>query len=238
MFDFDFNIDIPEIDIEFTIPMADNGFKNRYTGGKICKDLSSKKIKYANAQNLAKDIKLDFGFRYDCILAGNFIFGDFIEAFLVEHNVKCLHMVISTLSLDQNNVDSLYNLLDGKYIDKLDLIISDYFYAHERRSLIPYLIDKLDIDNRFQLAVAGSHTKICLIETFGGRKIIISGSANLRSSSNIEQIAIEENPDLHEFHFDYHNQIIEKYKLINKSIERHKSLRGQELWNVINPKNK
>ena len=25
MFDFDFNIDIPEIDIEFTIPMADNG---------------------------------------------------------------------------------------------------------------------------------------------------------------------------------------------------------------------
>ena len=32
MFDFDFNIDIPEIDIEFTIPMADNGFKNRYTG--------------------------------------------------------------------------------------------------------------------------------------------------------------------------------------------------------------
>lgn len=232
MFDFDFNINIADLEID--IPMAENGFKNRYISGKITKDLKHSKIKYSNAKKLAKEIKIEDNFRYDCILAGNFIFGDFIEAFILENNAKCLNMTISTLSLDQNNVDSLSNLINGKYIDKLDLIISDYFYAHERKTLIPYLLDKLDVDNIFQLAVAGVHTKICLIETLGGKKIVISGSANLRSSSNIEQFTIEDNKQLYDFHVEYHNNIVEKYKTINKDIKRHQSLRGNELWNIIN----
>ena len=229
----DLNINIPEIDIEFDLPMFDKGFKNRYQKSKISKDLKPHQIKYSNALKLAKDIKLDTGIRYDVIVAGNFIFGDFIEAFITNNNAKCKQLTISTLSLDQNNVDSLVNLMEGNFVDELNLIISDYFFAHERKSLIPYIYDKLDIDNKFQLASAGTHTKIILFETLGGKKIVMHGSANLRSSSNIEQFTIEENKQLYDFHFEYHKRIIEMHKTINKDIKRPKSLRGKALWKAV-----
>lgn len=227
------NIDINIPDMDLDISIADNGFDNRYIKSKVAKDIPAHKLKYRNAIKLANNIKIEEGIRYDCIVAGNFIFGDFIEAFITLNNAKCLQLTISTLSLDQNNVDSLVNLMTGNYVDNLNLIISDYFYAHERGSLIPYIYDKLDVDNRFQLASASSHTKIAMFETLGGKKIVIHGSANLRSSSNIEQFTIEENPGLYDFHFEYHNRIIEKYMTINKEIKRNKSLRGEKLWNEI-----
>lgn len=118
----------------------------------------------------------------------------------------------------------------------INLIISDYFYAHERGSLIPYIYDNLDKEDRFQLASASSHTKITMFETLGGKKIVMHGSANLRSSSNIEQFTIEENPGLYDFHFEYHKRIIEKYLTINKDIKRNKSLRGEKLWKELKKK--
>ena len=135
--------------------------------------------------------------------------------------------------MDQNNIDSLHNLIVGEFVESLDLIISDYFFSHERGNLIPYIYQELDIDNKFQLAVAGSHTKICLIKTLGEKYIVIQGSANLRSSNNIEQFTIEENKDLYNFYMEYHTQIIEEYKTINKNIKKKKSLRGNKLGQVV-----
>lgn len=229
--ELNFDLDIPDMD--FDISISDNGFDNRYMKSKVAKEIPAHKLKYSNALKLAKKIKIDKGIRYDVIVSGNFIFGDFIEAFITTNNAKCLQLTISTLSLDQNNVDSLVNLMKGNYVDQLNLIISDYFYAHERGSLIPYIYDNLDKEGRFQLASASSHTKITMFETLGGKKIVMHGSANLRSSSNIEQFTIEENPGLYDFHFEYHNRIIEKYMTINKEIKRNKSLRGEALWKEI-----
>lgn len=227
----DFKIDIPDINIDLDLGFG--SFNNRYQKSKEVKELPSGMIKYANAEKLAKNINLDECSRYNCIVAGNFIFGDFIEAFLVEHNLKCTSMTISTLSLDQNNIDSLRNLFDGDYMDKLDMIVSDYFYAHEKRALIPYMYEKLDFEDRFQLAVAGSHTKITLMELEDGRKIVMHGSANLRSSSNIEQFVIEINRELYDFWLEFHNNILEEYSTINKNIKKQKSIRGKKLWQVI-----
>lgn len=109
-------------------------------------------------------------------------------------------MVVSTLSLSQNNIDSFKNLLKYGWIEDLSLIVSAYFYSNEIRVLIPYIYRNLDIDNKFQLAVAGIHTKTCHILTEDGRKIVIHGSANLRSSANVEQITIEENEQLYDFY--------------------------------------
>ena len=227
----DFRIDIPEIDIDLDLGLMN--FDNRYQKAKRIHSLPEGMIKYSNAEKLAKSIDLDKKTRYNCIVAGNFIFGDFIEAFIVENNCKCLNVTISTLSMDQNNVDSLHNLITGEFIEELDIIISDYFYAHERGALIPYIYRHLDIDNKFQLAVAGTHTKICLIKTLGGKHIVIHGSANLRSSSNIEQFTIEENKDLYDFYLEYHELIIDEYKTINKNINKQKSLRGKKLWETV-----
>lgn len=188
-------------------------------------------VMYQNAQKLARALRLDKGMRADCIIDGAFIFGDFIEAFIVAHEARCREMLVTTLSMSQDNIDSFHELIELGWVEKLDIVISDYFFSHEKNGLIPYMYQQLDIDDIFQLSVAGIHTKTCQFLTYGGKKIVMHGSANLRSSGNIEQFCIEENPKLYDFYKDSFSKVIEKFKTINKAI-RHESL-----WQVMARKN-
>lgn len=172
---------------------------------------------YDNAVKLARDLRLDFGQRADVLVNGSFVFGDFIEAYIISHMAHCRRLTITTLSLNQNNVDSLATLLLKGYVEELNLIVSQYFWAYEVRSLIPYMYRQLDIGNKFQLAVAYLHTKTAQFETDGGRKIVIHGSANLRSSGNIEQFTIEENPQLYDFYDERFGIILRDYATIRKA---------------------
>lgn len=200
---------------------------NRYIKAKKIKEIPYKKLKYELAVDLVKAIDFKSLDRVFCIVSGRFIFSDFIEAFIVENNINCEEMIISTLSYSQDNIDSLKNLIEGDFVQKLDLIVSDYFYSHERNKLIKEAYKSLDVDNKFQLAVAGTHCKTYQFKTEGGKHIVIHGSVNLRSSSNIENFVIEDNKELYDFNKEYQLQILEKYKTINKS------LRGGKLWEVI-----
>jgi hypothetical protein len=191
------------------------------------KKFQKKKLKYADAIKLAKDINFNENQRYHVLIHGTFFFGDFIEAFIVEHNIHVKKMTISTLSMNKNNVDSLENLLKGNYIDELNLILSDYFYGHEKHDLVPYIYEKLDQENKFQVAFAGTHCKLCILESHSGRFYVFHGSANLRSSSNIEQICLEENKDLYLWMDEFQTSILNEYKTINKSV------RGNKLWQIL-----
>lgn len=220
---FDFNIDdfsSLEIDLELD-------YETRYIKPPRIKLIPDSLLKYDNAEKLARDITVTPGCRYFVIINGSFIFGDFIEALIIEQNLRVKKMIISTLSMSENNVDSLSGLLKDGYIDELNLIISDYFFSHERHNLVPYIYEQLDIDNKFQLAVAGTHCKKCLIETHCGKKIVIHGSANLRSSGNIEQFEIEEGEALYDFNEQYQSAIIQQFATIQKSLRRAK------LWKVV-----
>lgn len=182
---------------------------------------------YDNAVKLAKELKLGYGERAEVLVNGSFIFGDFLEAYLLEYKAVCKKMVISTLSLNENNIDSLHNLITHGWIQHLDLIVSHYFYSMERYKLIPYLYRQLDIDNKFQLSVAFIHTKTVHFETLGGRKIVMHGSANLRSSGNVEQFSIEENPELYDFYDEAFGKIIERYATIKDAPNR------SEMWEEL-----
>lgn len=221
------NIELPDIDLNLIdfIP-SDETEETRYTVPKLA-PMRSDYIVYDNAVRMAKELRLEKGQRFDAFVSGNFIFGDFIEAYLTEHEAHTEEMTITTLSLSENNVDSLRGLMDCGYIGNLNIITNPYFWAHERYRLIPYTYKQLDIDNRFQLAVAGIHTKTCHFQTLGGRKIVMHGSANLRSSGNIEQFTMEENPDLYEFYDEHFKRITEKYATIRKPI------RGNNAWDIF-----
>lgn len=201
--------------------------ETRYTPPSIIHYANEEFVCYDNAERLAHELKITKGMRADCFINGSFIFGDFLEAFLVENKAQAVKCTITTLSLSQENVDSLAGLLNQGYIKELNLIISAYYYANERRTMIPYIYEKLDIDNRFQLAVAGIHTKTIHLQTLGGKYIVMHGSANLRSSANIEQFTIEENEKLYKFYDSHFLNIIEKYATIRKPI------RSKLAWDVF-----
>lgn len=202
--------------------------QSRFIEPHDCEDINEVHIKYANAEKLASDIgDIPVGYRAFVILCGKFIFGDFLEALIVKNNWQCEELTISTLSMSRENVDSLANLVNGGFLKQLNLIVSHYYFATERRDLMPYIYDKLDVNDILQLAVASVHTKIAMIRTTCGKKITIHGSANLRTSSNIEQIVIEHSADLFDFCATVHHNIIAMHKTINKPI------RSNLLWQQV-----
>jgi hypothetical protein len=186
-----------------------------------CEEIAEYRVKYENAEKLAEEIgPLPVDFRAFVILDGKFIFGDFIEALVVKNNWECEELTISTLSMSQENIDSLANLVNGGFLKSLNLIVSHFYFTNERGGLMPYLYEHLDKNDVLQVAVASVHTKIAMIRTSCGKKITIHGSANLRTSSNIEQIVIEHSPSLFDFCAEVHHSIIAAHKTINKAVRR------------------
>ena len=62
--------------------------ETKYSMPKLYKRGPEQEVKYDNAVTLAKELRLEPGGRANVIVAGTFIFGDFIEAFITTHNIK------------------------------------------------------------------------------------------------------------------------------------------------------
>ncbi|MBL0721876.1 MAG: hypothetical protein JJV88_04795 [Sulfurovum sp.] len=202
--------------------------KTRYMKPKAFRNITQ--VKYKHADKFAEDIVKDVfnGDRIYSILAGNFIFGDIVEALMDNDREQYIEeLTLSTLSMSIENVGSLKNLLNFGCVGKINLIISDYFFAHNR-DIVKFMYEELDVDDKFSLAVAGTHTKIILMRMRTGQKIVIHGSSNLRSSASLEQIMIETDEGLYDFNYEWHESILNKYSTINKSI------RGNALFEIVN----
>ena len=186
-------------------------------------------VKYEYAQAMAKEIGiLQPGEHINAIVSGNFIAGDFLEAYLFENDLVADEILNSTLSLSRENVDSLKNIQEHRLAGRLGLIVSDFFFAHERRAGIEDIIKNLARDpGAFTLAVAGIHTKIALIKTICGQHLVIGGSANLRSSLNIEQITLDNCQIQYAFHREWMATILNDYQAT------HHMLRRNELWQTV-----
>lgn len=194
----------------------------------IAPAVKSNTVKFARAIDLARHIKPSAeGFRYDCIVGGNFIFGDFLEAFMRIHNIRVDELLISTLSFSQENVDSLKLLKDFGYFKHLTMCTSVYFFSHERGGLVPYFHDVLG--DCATMAIASIHTKTIQFRLSDGRKVVIHGSANLRSSGNVEQFTVETNAEL----FDFFAEIFERIKSKYEATDRTKKLRIKGTWDAI-----
>ena len=216
-FDFDINMD------DFFGLEEEVGVETRF----IKPPQFKAKVEYwKNAKKSAAKIIVEPGMCYFGIMDGSFIFGDLIEALFTEKLIRAHRMDITTLSLSQENIDSLATLLLKGYVKELNLTVSDYFYAHERNLLIPYIHKELDIDNRFQLAVSGNHTKIIVAKLTNGIYLVMHGSANLRSSGNLEQVMIQDSKEIYDFITATNDRVIEKFKTINKSVRRAKLWHG------------
>lgn len=115
--------------------------------------------------------------------------GDFIEALCDIHRLRPRRVLITTLGLNQNNVDSLVNLVDYLGAKEVGLVVSTYFYGTEKTKLLPYMMEEF-AGRPISVAVCASHTKICLMDSESAGKIVMFGSANLSSSDNLEEFAL------------------------------------------------
>lgn len=148
--------------------------------------LSIEPAEFENAEAMAD--RLDYSKDYFCFVSGNFVFGDFIEALVFKKDLAPSKMYITTLGMGQDNIDSIVNLVDYLGCESVNLLVSHYFAGVERHKLMPYMRQEFS-GRPIDVAVLQSHCKICLIFSEKGN-VMISGSANLSSSNNVEQFII------------------------------------------------
>ena len=61
----------------------------------------------------------------------------------------------------------------------------------------------------------------------------MDGSANLRSSRNIEQFRIECDEGLYRFVEDFTDKVFRAYSVVNKDRKRPKGVRSHEMWDML-----
>ena len=229
--------------------LLEGGEKKRPTGEKqrnvrILRPALEKKelttrAAYENAEAFARQIDLSPGARTFAWVSGNFIFGDVIEALVTARRVGIRRLYICSLSISQENIDSLKNvmLLMGDELERLVLVFSGYQYSHEKYNLVPYMYSELDDPmNRVQIAFGRWHAKLITMETVTGRTITIHGSANLRSSNSVEQIMVEvDNQALHDFNASIMEDIARRFGTINTGAEytKLKPIEAREAWEIF-----
>lgn len=204
-----------------------------YTKPRRWKFVDERFVRYERAQDFVRDIALDEfreGDRLHALLSGKFIMGDLFEAYVTDteagHGVKSLS--ISTLSLNKDNIDSMRNIIEDSELESLDLIVSLYWYVQEgRKRGMDYIMEQCGLAEKFRFAIAGIHTKIALMETRSGQHLVFSGSANLRSCRQVEQLCIECDSKLYMWYRQWFATILRDYAV------HHKQRYGGDLWRVL-----
>ena len=183
-------------------------------------------INYDYAIEFVKSLDLKSKKEQVGFLTGKFVAGDIFEAFVDYYNIKFKELTISSLSMNENNIDSFKNLFLLDRLDKLTLIVSDFWYSHAKHKLLPYLVQEFEGLN-VEFAIVKTHTKIFLLET-QQNKFIFEGSANLNSSNNIEQYRLSFNTDVYNFYYEKLHKLKQQFFNNNKQLVKHK-----DLWKIV-----
>lgn len=192
----------------------------RYLLPKVYEQTLKKPVMYEYAEEFAEGFEFRRGYRAMCFISGNFVLGDLVEALVTLGKVNLRRLTIHTLTLSQENVDSLWNVCDlSPDLEALRIIAGGYFWAHEHKKggVIPYMYQELDQGDVLDVAFAAIHTKIISMECVNGGHIVMHGSANYRSSRSIEQIMVECDDDLYACVEDFADKVLRSYSVIDKT---------------------
>ena len=120
-------------------------------------------------------------------------------------------MQIATLSLSARNVTEMVALLDAGTVKAIDILVSDFFRRHDKQIFGELIAQFTERGQR--VAAARTHCKIVTLEMVDGRKFVLEGSANLRTNSNIEQFALTNDAELHEWYATWIEEMVKKYEI-------------------------
>ena len=161
-------------------------------------------IRPENARFIIDHLPLGDGDRTHCVLRGDFVLCDLIPL-IIEDRGRCDHLRIATLGMSAGNADTLARLVESGRVGKLTIVVSHYFQQVDKTTTFHQVSTRLR--DRARLVITRSHAKVILLPTKRGDHFSIEGSANLRSSDNLEQMAIVNDAETHDFHAGWIDQL-------------------------------
>lgn len=138
--------------------------------------------------------------RLHCILRGDFVLCDLIPL-IVQARGRCPHLRLATLGLSTSNAECIRGLQMKGLVGDVTLIASHYFEQVDKNTTFRRVMTILG--EGAKVVITRSHAKVFLIPTEQGDWFTIEGSANLRSSDNLEQIVIFNDQETHDMHVDW-----------------------------------
>jgi hypothetical protein len=124
---------------------------------------------------------------------------------------------VATLSFNAKNLAELLSLLDKGKASRLTLLCSAFFKAHNTELWEEALAEFRDRGQR--IAAGRSHAKIVCIDLGARGKWTVSGSANMRSNSNAEQVEITRAAGVHDFFASWIDSVVDRHEPENDDDE-------------------
>lgn len=156
-------------------------------------------IRPENAAQILPHLPTDETERLHALLRGDFVLFDLIPA-IIGALGPVGHLRIATLGMSAANAAGLARLLASGRVERLTLVVSHYFQQVDKTTTYPEVCAAL-APHGVTPVVTRNHAKVILLP-FRDRpdRLTLEGSANLRSSDNVEQLCVFNSAITHDFH--------------------------------------
>lgn len=189
--------------------IAQNRFKTYKAGAKAKPAGIRQFIKPENALTVVRRLPGP-GETTHCILRGDFVLADLLPYLLEGYH--CPHLRIATLGMSEENAKLLARLHERGQVGRLTVVLSHYFEQVNKATV--YFECRRILEGIADFVVMRSHAKMIVLQRQGATLptddwLVIEGSANLRSSDNLEQMTIFNDRDVHDFHAEWIDHVRE-----------------------------
>ncbi len=117
---------------------------------------------------------------------------------------------IATLSYNGRNLTEMLRLVDEGKVGSLTLLCSCFFRDHNKE-LWAETVEEFR-ERKQRAAAARSHAKVITLDLTAGAKMVLEGSANLRSNSNREQFMLAHDAGLHDWHSAWIDELVTRHE--------------------------
>jgi hypothetical protein len=133
------------------------------------------------------------------LLTGYFDFALVLTCVLRSRPAPCEHARIATLSFGPKNTQEIARWLDEGLVRRVTLLAAD-FMAKASPKVYQGAVKEL-VERRGQaVGAARCHAKVVTLAFADGLRLVFEGSANLRTNRNMENLAVINDPGLHDWH--------------------------------------
>jgi hypothetical protein len=133
------------------------------------------------------------------LLMGFFDFALVLTCVIRSRPCPCEHARISTLSFGHKNVQEMARWIDEGLVRRLMLLAAD-FMAKASPEVYRGAVAELAEQRGQTVGSSRCHAKVVTLAFADGLGLVFEGSANLRTNRNVENLAVVNDPGLHDFH--------------------------------------
>jgi hypothetical protein len=146
------------------------------------------------------------------LLTGYFDFALVLTCVLRSHPCPCDHARIATLSFGKKNVQEMAGWIDDGLVHRLTLLCAD-FMAKASPEVYQGAVAELAEQRGQVVGSARCHAKVVTLAFADGMRLSCEGSANLRTNRNLENLAVVNDPGLHDFHAGWIDEKVREHEI-------------------------